>query len=83
MGCENCNELDSCASWKIRLTEASNYCEDFISLDCLDYGYSEGEVIWYEMSYYQYDEDSWNYGEIDEYSCYLEKLFMEEYTEDK
>ena len=75
-----CVNFDDCASWKIRLSEVSNYCEDF---SYIDYRYSEGEIIWYEMSYRKYYEDCLDYGEIDEYDDYLEKLFSEKYAEDK
>ena len=56
MGCDLCDYLDNCAPWQIRLSEITNYCEEQ-KIDLLTYRFSEGEDMWYEMSYNNYCED--------------------------
>ena len=70
MRCNFCVSEDECASWKIRLTEVSNYCDDYISLD---YWFSEGEDKWNEMSYNNYTETELDCTE-DDWEIYLEEL---------
>ena len=73
MACnENCS-IEDCAPWKTRLSEISNYCEDYEILDYFDYWFDYGETIWFEMSYNRYCEDCLNYGEIDEWDLFLEE----------
>jgi hypothetical protein len=73
--CDECiNDLDNCASWEIRLTEVSKYCENFeTNFDCSNYWFSEGENMWYEMSYARYTEDCLDYGTEEEWELFLEE----------
>ena len=74
MRCDFCSDynMDNCASWKMRLTEYSNYCENYINTD-LDYRFSEGEDKWSEMSYNVFIENELDCME-DDWDLYLEEV---------
>jgi len=63
---ENCLWIDDCAPWQTRLSEVSNYCKDYVTLDYV-YWFNYGETIWNEMSYNKFcencldtEEDDWD-----------------------